>query len=229
MGFFKNVLRATPIGMGVKWIEKRNRRKDKKKAKVKADKEVKRKEEEAIRDQAFQNIENTPLPSREDTQELEGRSNEMADAEKERLKGNREANKEEAMEDVTTKVPGMDPRERQALQERANVQIGGHLDNYSRMMASSQGSKGIRGGKAQADLRRKALSAQNEASRDIMLEDVAQANRKLAAYLTSLEGKGAQDVLTKAQYRDLLQGQQDKKKESAYNQYFAKYFGKVKQ
>lgn len=187
--------------------------------------------EEAAKQQAMQEeaskIENTPLPSQEEIQDLKDRTYELSDSEKARQQEKREGNKAEAKEDVTTELPGLDPKARQAMQESANMQIGGHLDNYSRMAASSSGSRGVRGGKAQADLRRQALNAQNQVTRDLNEQDYDAYMKRLAAYISSLEGKGAQDILNDQQAMDLLLGEKEKKKTSAYNTYYNKYFSKV--
>jgi len=203
-----------------------HRRKREKKRK-KAAKKLKEQQQQQQKQDEFQKIENTPAPSKEEIQAIETSANELAAAEKERLDANKAAHKEEAIKDLNTPMTGVDPKMRQAMQESANMQIGGHLDNYSKMLASSQGSRGVRGGKAQADLRRQALNAQGQVTRDLNIQDVESAQQKLAAYLGMLEGKTAQDVLTKQQYLDLISGEKEKKKNSAWNTYYNKYFSKV--
>lgn len=196
------------------------RKREKKRAK-------KRKEEQAMQREASKIEQQTHLPSNQEIQEIQNRTNEVANQETQRQKEAREGHKAEAKEDVTTEMPGLTPQQRQAMQESANMQIGGHLDNYSKMLASSQGARGVRGGKAQADLRRQALNAQNQVTRDLNEKDADLAMQRLAAYLSSLEGKQAADILNRQQAQDLLLGQQEKKKNSAYNTYYNKYFSKV--
>lgn len=203
-----------------------HRRKREKRRKKEA-KKLKQQQEQKQREDEVQKIENTPIPTKEEVQAVEQSANELAAQEQERLDTKREQNKEQVKQDLNEPMTGLDPKARQAMQESANIQIGGHLDNYSKMLASSQGSRGVRGGKAQADLRRQALNAQNQVTRDLNIEEVQAAKEKLAAYLGMLEGKTAQDILTKQQYQDWLTGQQDKKKASAYNAYYNKYFSKV--
>ena len=203
-----------------------HRRKREKKRKKAAKKVAEQQKQQAMQQEAA-DIENTSLPTEQEVQTVDDRANALAEKENQRLKEAREGHKKEAMEDINTPVQGLDPKARQAMQESANAQIGGHLQNYSRMLASSQGARGVRGGKAQSDLRRGALNAQNEVTRDITQQDIELAKEKLGAYLTSLEGKQANNILNKQQARDLLLGEQEKKKNSKWTQYNNKYFNKV--
>lgn len=182
------------------------------------------------RSREFSNIQQTPLPSRENVQEMEGRVNELADAESQRMQGAREGFKKEAMEDVNTQVPGMTPAQKQAMQETANKQISGQVQNYSRLLSSKMGQQGVRGGAAnalQSELMDQGLQARNQFLRDFTEKEAEAQNQKLAAYITSLEGKTSQDLLNRQSQRDYLSGLRENTKQDAYAQYFNKYFNKI--
>ena len=177
----------------------------------------KRKKEKERRKQAERELElmrsqQQPLPTREESQELQNRVNEFSQAEDQRLADKRNQFREETLRDLSTNIPGLTPQQRQAMQETANKQIGGQLENYSRMLASQQGARGVRGGKAQAGLRRGALNAQGDFLRDLTEKDAQLAMQKLGAYLTGLEGKTAQDILQRQQYMDYLTGEQERRR-----------------
>jgi hypothetical protein len=190
----------------------------------------KRKAKANMRSSEFQKIQKTPLPSRENVDEMEGRVNELSNAENQRMQGAREGFKKEALEDISTQVPGMTPAQKQAMQETANKQISGQVQNYSRLLSSKMGQQGIRGGAAnsvQAELMDQGLQARNQFLRDFTEKEAEAQNQKLAAYITSLEGKTAQDLLQRQQQRDYLTGLRENTKQDAYAQYFNKYFNTI--
>lgn len=200
---------------------RRRREKKKKKAAEKAKKEQARQDE-------FNQIENESyLPSPEETQAVTERVDQLSQSDAEKDKARREQNKKEAMEDINTEVKGLTPEQKLAMQESANKQIGGQIQNYSKMLAAQQGSRGVRGGKAQADINRQGLNAQTQVQRDLNIQDADLAMQKLAAYLSSLEGKEAQQLLKDQKYWDYVTGAADKKKASATNKYYNKYYGTV--
>ena len=198
-----------------------------KKRKSRRDKRAKHAQEKQQRQQDLANIERTPLPTDEEAQQLQERTGRLATAEGERAQQARQGFKEEALKDVTTELPGLTPKARQAMQESANRQIGAQLQNYSRMLASSQGNRGVRGGHAQSDLRRQALDAQNQVRRDLNEQDAGLAMQRLAAYLSAVEGRSSEDILRQQQFRDYLTGEQERRRKAAESRYFNNYFGKV--
>lgn len=138
--------------------------------------------------------------------------------------------REEAFEDVTTEIPGLSEAQKQAMRESANAQINKQVQNYSRILASQAGRGGVRGGAAaapQAELAQKGLDATAQFQRDLVEKDADVALKKLAAYMASLEGKTAEDVIRRQQYFDYITGKQDKARQDIYSQYFNKYLMRV--
>lgn len=179
------------------------------------------------RENEFLRSQPATIPTREENQELRQRTDEFSDEEDKRIGDKREQFREETLRDISTDIPGLTSKHRQALQETANKQIGGQLENYSRMLASQQGARGVRGGKAQAGLRRASLDASNQFMRDLTDKDAQLAMQKLGAYLTGVEGKTAQDILQRQQYQDYLTGEQERRRREKYDQYFNKYFNRI--
>lgn len=175
-------------------------------------------------------IQQTPLPSVGEVQEVEDRVNQLSDAEQNRINQARPTYKEEALKDLSTPVGGLTPQQRQAMQETANKQISGQIQNYSRLLSSKMGQAGVRGGAAnsvQAELMDRGLEARNQFLRDLNSQDADIEMQKLAALLSSIEGRTAQDILQRQSYRDYLTGTRDRQKQDAAAQYFNKYFNKV--
>lgn len=180
----------------------------------------------AQREKDWEAINNQGLPSKEETDEIQNRANEMADAESARQNQKRQGFKQEAQEDLNTPMQGLTPAQKLAMQETASNQINKQLQNYSRMASSKMGAAGVRGGAAnavQSELMGQGLEATNQFNRDLTEKDADLAMQKLAAYLSSVEGKQAQDILTRQQQYDLLSGEKQKKKENATTNYFNKY------
>jgi hypothetical protein len=71
------------------------------------------------------------------------------------------------------------------------------------------------------------MAAQNQFQRDLVEKDSDMAMKKLAAYMASLEGKTAEDILRRQQYFDYITGKQDKNKQDVYWQYYGNKFNKV--
>lgn len=191
-------------------------------------KKARKQQETEQRNLAFKKIEDkTFLPKPKETKAVQDLANDLSNRESERERPIREQHKEEAMRDVTTPTQGLTPVQRQSMQESANKQISGQLQNYSKMLASQQGWRGVRGGKGQSDVNRQALNAQTQVQRDLNLQDADLSMQRLAAYLSSLQGKEASEVLKNQKYWDYVTGQQDKRRASATNKYFNKYYGTV--
>jgi hypothetical protein len=181
--------------------------------------------ERVARDIAFGELSRPKSKEEQDAEDL--REREIIGRDRAEEEERRKKHKEDAMDDLNTPMTGLTPQQRLAMEERANKQIGAQLQNYSRMLASAQGSRGIRGGKAQADLRRQALSAQGDVMNSLNIKDADLAMQRLAAYLNSVEGRGAQDLLHRQQTRDRLWGEQDRRRQAARDLYYDRYFNKV--
>lgn len=135
----------------------------------------------------------------------------------------REAHKASSYEDVTTELPGMSSAQKLAMQESANTAINNQIQNYSRQLASRSGQAGVRGGAAQnpqIDLASQGMQAQLQFQRDLVEKDSDIAQQRLAAYLASVEGKSAEDILRDQQYLDWLTASKDKKVENAWAKYW---------
>lgn len=168
--------------------------------------EEERKRQEALKQQAAEAQD--PEKMKEEFQQTENLVSDLQAGESERLAQQREDAKKQAMEEVTTEIPGMSPERKRALQESANAKIDSQVQNYQRMMASQMGKAGVRGGAAYApqyEIASKGLQAQQQFQRDLLEQDEQVALQKLAAYMASLEGKTAEDILRRQQILDYLQ------------------------
>jgi len=203
------------------------RRARKKKAKKEA-KKLEAAKKEKDRQIEFNKIEDKDYtPKSRETQRVQDAADQMAQRESDRNKPIKEGQKKEAMEEVNTPTKGLTPVQRQSMQETANKQISGQLQNYQKMLAGSQGWRGVRGGKGQADVNRQALNAQTQVQRDLNIQDADLSMQRLAAYLSSLRGKESDEVLKNQKYWDYITGQQDKKRAGAQTKYYNKYYGTV--
>jgi hypothetical protein len=182
---------------------------------------------EAARDADWENINKIGLPSQEESDQVTGRVNQMADAEDQRMQGKREGYKQEAKSDLSTEMQGLNPAQKLAMQETASNQINNQIQNYSRMASSKMGAAGVRGGAAnamQSELMDKGLEATNQFNRDLTELDANKAMEKLAAYLSMVEGRSADDVLKRQQYYDQLTGEKQKNREQAIAGHNKKYY-----
>lgn len=151
-------------------------------------------------------------------------------ADQPRRESQRDQFRKESLEDVTTDVPGMSEQQKLAMRESANSQINNQVQNYSRILASQAGGRGIRGGAAaspQIDLAEKGLQAQNQFQRDLIGQDYDMAMKNKAAYMASLEGRQADDILRRQQYLDYITGKQDQARQNAYGQYYNRGLAKA--
>ncbi len=154
----------------------------------------------------------------------------MVGKEDAKLNEKKEGHKQQAKEDLATDVGGLTPAHKQALTETANRQIQNHIGNYSRMMSSSAGASGIRGGAANAiqnELQGQGMEARNQFMRDLTEKDSEVALQKLAAYLGIVEGRTAGDLLQRQQMQDYLVGEQDKRRQGEKAGYYNKYYKRV--
>ena len=186
-----------------------------------------RAEKRAGMDSDWENINQIGLPSQEESDQVTNRVNQMSDAEDQRMQGRREGYKQEAKSDLSTEMQGLTPAQKLAMQETASNQINNQIQNYSRMASSKMGAAGVRGGAAnamQSELMDKGLEATNQFNRDLTELDSNKAMEKLAAYLSMVEGRQADDVLKRQQYYDQLTGERQKKREEAIAGYNKKYY-----
>ncbi len=193
-------------------------------------KRKKEQEREQKKQNEFQQAQTGQFPTKEEVQEMHNRADEMTRAEQGRQDQNRERYKEEAKKDLGTEMQGLTPAQRQAMQETASKQISGQVQNASRLLSSKMGRQGVRGGAAnamQSELVGQGLEARNQFLRDLTEKDADLAMQKLAAYLTSVEGRTAQDLLNRQQSIDYLVGEKDRRRESAMSNFFNRYYGKV--
>lgn len=202
-------------------IRKRREKKRKKNAAQQAEQQKLKDEADASQD---------PQKIGEELQTVQEQVGQADEADQPRREEQREKDKTEAYEDVTTEIPGMSDAQKRAMQESANAQIDSQVQNYARQMAGGISQSGQRGGTAyaqQSDLAQKGMAAQNQFQRDLVEKDADVAMKKLAAYMASLEGKGAENILRNQQYFDYITGKQDKNKQDVYWQYYGNKFNKV--
>lgn len=196
-------------------------------------KREKKEREERLREQQIQNQINQaqdPAKIGQEYQNLEDQYRETEKANQPYDEEKREGFKKEAYEDVTTPIPGMSEEKKRALKESANAQIDSQVQNYQRNLASQSGMSGVRGGAAAAPqiaLAKQGLQALNQFQRDLLGKDEDVAMQKLAAYMASLEGKTASDLLKKQQYLDYITGKQAQNKQDVYSKYYGKDYRNV--
>ena len=189
-----------------------SRRKKRKKRKAKA-------EQTAIEHK--QNIEESQDLGKigEDYQNIQQTANDLDAAGQQKRDEDRQRNKDNAYEDVHTKTEGLDPEARRSMQESGNAQINSQVKNYQRNIASTTGNAGIRGGAAaapQVALAEKGLGAQNQLERDLNDKDSDVAMKRLGAFLASMEGKNAEDVLRSQGLQDFITSERDKRRNNVY-------------
>ena len=190
--------------------------------------EEQRRREAQIQEQIRQSQDPTKIA--EEYQGFEEQYRESEEANKPYEEGKREEFKEQSYQDVTTDIPGMSEDQKRAMKESANAQIDSQIQNYQRTLASQSGMSGVRGGAAaapQISLAKQGLQAQNQFQRDLIEKDADVAMQKLAAYMASLEGKTAADLLKKQQYIDYITGKQAQNKQDVYSKYYGKDYRNV--
>ena len=188
----------------------------------------KKKEKEKNREIEFNKIEDKSyLPNEEETQRVQDAADQLAQRDSQKSQPIKEGQKKEAMEEINTPTKGLSPIQRQSMQETANKQIAGQLQNYQKMLSGSQGWRGVRGGKGHADANRQALNAQTQVQRDLNIQDADLSMQRLAAYLSSLRGKESDEILKNQKYWDYITGQQDKRRAGAQAKFYNKYYGTV--
>lgn len=178
-------------------------------------KREKRKSEERKRKQELAAA-NDPEKMKEDVAQVQQTVTEADKADEARRAEEREKQKQEAEEDVTTKLPGMDEETKAAMRASANTAISRQISNASRKMASQSGRAGIRGGAAlnpQSELYGSGLESSMQFERDLAEQDFDVSMKRLAAYLAALEGKSADSVLRRQQILDYIMSKQEQNKQ----------------
>ncbi len=143
------------------------------------------------------------------------------------LKNKRAEQLQESVNEVSTRVPGLDPQQRQQLQETASNAINKDYQNYSRQLASSAGARGVRGGSAAAQqmaLQGQALDTRRQFERDIGERSIDLEMQRLAGALASLEGKQAQTLGAQSEARDFIEAQKEKKRQNALANVYNKQY-----
>lgn len=207
----------------------RIRKKREKKRKKKEQERLRQEQEQKQREEELKEAQD-PVKIGEELQDVQEQIDRAQESDKPREEEKREQHKDEAYEDVTTDIPGLTDKQKLAMKESANNAINNQVQNYSRMLASQSGRSGVRGGAAaapQVELAEKGLQAQNQFQRDLTEKDAEVALKKLAAYMASLEGKTAEDIIKRQQYFDYITGKQDKAKQDVWANYWWPKFSKV--
>lgn len=193
------------------------KRREKKRKKV----ELKKQEQATLKQEAYEAQD--PIKIGEELQKVQAQVSDIDLAGQGTREEERKKHSIEALEDVSTEVPGMTEHQKRAMQESANSQIDSQIQNYARQMAGGISRSGRRGGTVfaqQSDLAQKGLSAQNQFQRDLVEKDSEVALQKLAAYMASLQGKQSDDVLRRQQLYDYISGRQGQKRQDIFSQYY---------
>lgn len=128
-----------------------------------------------------------------------------------------------AREDVTEDLPGLSPEAQRAYRESAQANIDAQVANQQRQMASMSGRAGMRGGAAMAlqqAASQQGMQAMNQFERDMIERDSEVALQRLAAYMASLEGYTAEDLLDRQMIMDYMSGRRSEGREDAYSKRF---------
>lgn len=145
----------------------------------------------------------------------QGYSNQLVDESKKRQGASREEGRNYAKEFLSQDVEGFNPKQKLALQESANSQIGSDLAGARRQLAAQQGRRGVNGGAAfaqQQEINKAGLDAQNQFQRDLTTLDSENAMKKLAAMFNIEQGFVGQDLYNEQAARDLLEAQEEKQR-----------------
>ena len=113
------------------WGEHRERRKEKRKMKeLTARSDFQRAQQAGQKDNSVQEY-----------QQYQEEGKKAAQPGLDDLRNQRAGQLEESIKEVSTRVPGLDPQQRQQLQETASNAINKDYQNYSRQLASSAGDR----------------------------------------------------------------------------------------
>lgn len=124
---------------------------------------------------------------------------------------------------------GIQPRDRQYLQETANSNLNNYLQGQRRQLLGQQGLHGVRGGAAyaqQADLARMGAQARQQTQRDLNVADIEERNKNRATAYGIESGEQAQRALSREQARDVTDANRLEKQQKRYarkaNQLFSR-------
>lgn len=142
-----------------------------------------------------------------------------------RLSQGREEGRRYADQFMNRQFQGLQPQQRQALQETANSQLQRDLQNQNRMLMGSQGRAGVRGGAAfaqRAELGRQAMQAQQQMQRDLSQLDADERRANMGMAYGIESGEAANRLLTRQRAEDMqearnLERMQNKQASRAYD------------
>lgn len=156
--------------------------------------------------------------------------NKLANEQKDKDKLTREEGKKYADEVLAREYQGLNPKQRQSLQESANYQIDKDIQNYQRKLSGQQGSRGVQGGAAYAqrqDLARLGGEAQQQMQRDLTSLDSELAMKKAAAAYNIEQGEVANDQLRNQMALDTLNSYDQRKYQKWLSEQANKLFQRV--
>jgi hypothetical protein len=177
-----------------------------------------RKRQRAYRDKReLQKLKKNPEPfnALKDAQKSQTQIDELASSSQKRQDLSRESGRKYAKDFMSQEVEGLNPKQRLALQESANAQIGGDLAGARRQLAAQQGRRGVSGGAAfaqQQEINKAAQDKQSEFQRDLTNLDAEQSMKKLAALFNIEQGFVGQDLYNEQAARDLLESREEKQR-----------------
>lgn len=149
---------------------------------------------------------------------------------KEDRKQARSEGRQYAEEMFNRNISGLNPAQRQAMEESGRHKINREMQGYERNLLAKQGRHGIKGGAAyaqHADLARAGMDAQGQMQRDITNLDQDMALKKLAAMFNVEQGEAAQSQLDKQIALDELKYENEKKRQRLLEEKFNRSFSKV--
>lgn len=188
-----------------------------------------REEKERRIDQEIEKTEDISKPIEDVKKTYEG-VREIRAEEDPRTEERRQRYKSEAREAVTENYPGITEENRRALQERANAQINRMQQQQSRAIASRMGSRGVRGGAAEApqqELNLRSQQLQTDFQGGLAEMDERERMQRMAAALAMRQGLEAGDILRDQGLFDLLTGMRDQNRERAYRRIFGSQYGRL--
>lgn len=163
----------------------------------------------------------------QDFKDVQKQSMEAAQPGLDQQRAKRAQHLQDSIDEVNTPIQGLNEMQRRQLQETASNQINKDTQNYSRQLASNAGKRGVRGGSAAAQqmaLQEKSLDAQRQFSRDLAEKDIDLAMQKLAAAISSTQGREAQDLGAQSEAKDFIEAQKEKKRQQALAQLYNKQY-----
>lgn len=148
-----------------------------------------------------------------------------------RQKG-REEGKAYAEEVFSNPFPGLDPKQKIAMQNEANKNIRRQMQSANRRLLGEQGRRGITGRSGvafaqQQELEKLGQEARGQASRDLDKLDKDLELKKIAARVNLEQGEAAQSLLDRQTAIDQLALEEEKKRQRMYEDRFNRLFERV--